>query len=457
MKKNNLFIALVGVFMAMGIFSCQQPAKEPQVKEYPMFWTWIGYDSAKFDSVCQSLSELGLDGIVLKANSADEYRQAIPVANKYGLTVYAWWWTINNHKIAAEHPEWLSVNRDGYSIADSMAYVGYYKFLSPIIPGVREGICKQVEELCKVDGLEGIAIDYHRLVDVVLPTTLWPNYGIVQDREYPQWDYGYHPEMIKAFKEKHGYDPREQEDPSKDQKWLKFRCDMVSEVANAVAATVRANGKLMAASPFPTPKMSARMVRQFWGDWDLDIVFPMVYHNFYTEDESFVADCTIENARDKMDKTTLYAGLWGSNNEELFGSMDAAFNNGAQGVSFYTAEYILDPDIRKRFKVYADSLRAVRKANGGVIKATYPEVADADPFKKEGVMKRIEGRMQKLIAEAKGTEELAPLALGEYTFKSQEDITKRYEVTDANSKKTFDVYFYFYGDILSGWNVYLKK
>ena len=158
-----------------------------------------------------------------------------------------------------------------------------------------------------------------------------------------------------------------------------------------------------------------------------------------------------------MDKTTLYAGLWGSNNEELFGSMDAAFNNGAQGVSFYTAEYILDPDIRKRFKVYADSLRAVRKANGGVIKATYPEVADADPFKKEGVMKRIEGRMQKLIAEAKGTEELAPLALGEYTFKSQEDITKRYEVTDANSKKTFDVYFYFYGDILSGWNVYLKK
>ena len=72
-------------------------------------------------------------------------------------------------------------------------------------------------------------------------------------------------------------------------------------------------------------------------------------------------------------------------------------------------------------------------------------------------MKRIEARMQKLIAEAKGTEELAPLTLGEYTFKGEEDITKHYEVTDANSKKTFDVYFYFYGDILSGWNVYLKK
>ena len=455
--KRNLFMMLVGLSLMSGLFSCQQPAEKP-AKEMPMFCTWYTYTGKEnLDSIFQSFSELGIDGVVLNAGTAENFRKCVPVAKKHALTVYAWVWTINNHPIAAEHPEWLCYNRDGYSIADSMAYVPYYKFLSPIIPEVRQEICKQVDEICKVEGVEAVSIDYHRMVDVVLPTTIWPNYGIVQDREYPQWDYGYHPEMIKAFKEKHGYDPREQEDPSKDQKWLKFRCDMVSEVANAVAATVRANGKLMAASPFPTPKMSARMVRQFWGDWDLDIVFPMVYHNFYTEDESFVADCTIENARDKMDKTTLNAGLCGSNNEELFGSMDAAFNNGAQGVSFYTAEYILDPDIRKRFKVYADSLRAVRKANGGVIKATYPEVADADPFKKEGVMKRIEGRMQKLIAEAKGTEELAPLALGEYTFKSQEDITKRYEVTDANSKKTFDVYFYFYGDILSGWNVYLKK
>ena len=454
--KRNIFITLLAVFLGTTLFSCQ-PKAEKAVKEYPMFWTWIGYNAEKFDSVCQSLSELGLDGIVLKANSADEYREAIPVANKYGLTVHAWWWTINNHKIAAEHPEWLSYNRDGFSIADSMAYVGYYKFLSPIIPGVREGICEQVEELCQVEGLEGVAIDYHRLVDVVLPTTLWPNYGIVQDREYPQWDYGYHPEMIKAFKEKHGYDPREQEDPAKDEKWLKFRCDMVSEVANLVAEVVHKHGKAMSASPFPTPKMAARMVRQYWGDWNLDIVFPMVYHNFYTEDVSFVADCTIENARDKQDMTTLGAGVWAYNTPEMFATMDAAFNNGAQAISMFTAEAITDPAIRKQFKEYADSARAARKANGGVVKATYPTVADPDPFKKEGVMKVIESRMQKLIADANGKTELAPLALGEYQFKEQEDITKRYEVTDANSKQTFDVYFYFYGDILSGWNVYLKK
>ena len=113
-----------------------------------MFCTWYTYNEAEdFDSICRSFNELGIDGIVLKAGSAENFRKTIPVAMKHGLTVYAWVWTIINHPIAAEHPEWLSVNRDGYSIADSMAYVDYNKFLSPIIPGVREGICKQIDEI----------------------------------------------------------------------------------------------------------------------------------------------------------------------------------------------------------------------------------------------------------------------------------------------------------------------
>ena len=128
-----------------------------------MFCTWYTYNPKEnFDSICQSFNELGIDGIVLKAGTAENYRKLIPVAHKHGLTVYAWVWTINNPEIAAAHPEWLSYNRDGYSIADSMAYVEYYKFLSPIIPGVREEICKQVDEICKVDGIEAISIDYHR-------------------------------------------------------------------------------------------------------------------------------------------------------------------------------------------------------------------------------------------------------------------------------------------------------
>ena len=197
--------------------------------------------------------------------------------------------------LSKEHPEWFSVNRKGESLANTKAYVDYYKFMCPALPEVREHIKKKIVAYCEVEGLNGIAIDYHRFVDVVLPTTLWSRYGIVQDKEYPEWDFGYHPAMIKLFKEKYGYDPREQEDPSTDEKWLQFRCDQITEVANEIAEVVHSYGKVMAASPFPTPAMSRRMVRQDWGKWNLDIVFPMVYHNFYTGDVSFISDCTIEN------------------------------------------------------------------------------------------------------------------------------------------------------------------
>ncbi len=458
--KKHCVTALLCLSMVLGLFSCQNPAKET-VKEYPMFWTWMGYHpKMNFDSICQEMNNLGIDGVILNAATPDDYRKAIPIAHKYNIEVYAWLWTINlehdRKKILSEHPEWLSVNRNGKSLADTTAYVGYYKFLCPALPEVREYIKERIKAYCEVDGLNGIAIDYHRFVDVVLPTTLWPQYGIVQDREYAAWDYGYHPEMLKKFKEQYSYDPREQEDPSQDVKWRQFRCDQITEVANMIGEVVHSYGKTMAASPFPTPKMSSRMVRQDWGKWNLDIVFPMVYENFYTQDASFISDCTIENARDKNEMTTLYCGMMAIDGPKMFDCMDAALNNGAQGISLFTMHDLRSPEIKKQFRAYTDSVKAVRAANGGVIKATYPKVADPDPFHHEGVMKLIEKRMQELVAKQSNKEELVSLSLGEYQQVDAYDATRIYEVTDANSKTTFTVTFYLYGDVLSGWDVAIK-
>lgn len=77
--------------------------------------------------------------------------------------------------ILKEHPEWFSVNRNGQSLADTTAYVDYYKFMCPALPEVREFIKKKIEAYCEVEGLNGIAIDYNRFVDVILPTTLGRN------------------------------------------------------------------------------------------------------------------------------------------------------------------------------------------------------------------------------------------------------------------------------------------
>lgn len=352
---RKLLSALILSFSIWSVFSCRQE-NNVTVKQYPMFWTWLDYrPGMNFDSVCQVMNDIGMDGIMLNAPTPDDYRIAIPIARKHGIEVYAWLWTMNlehdRDKILAEHPDWFSVNRNGKSLADTTAYVDYYKFLCPALPEVREFIGEKIKSYCEVEGLSGIAIDYNRLVDVVLPTTLWPHYGIVQDREYAAWDYGYHPAMLEKFKSRYGYDPREQQDPSTDIKWRQFRCDQITEVANMIAGVVHSYGKTMAASPFPTPKMASRMVRQDWGKWNLDIVFPMVYHTFYMEDVSFISDCTVENVRDKNDKTVLYCGMTATDGPEMFECMDAALNSGAQGIAVFTVAGLRSSEVKNRFKL----------------------------------------------------------------------------------------------------------
>jgi len=455
-----LLLALTAAFAGCG----EKPEK---MAEYPMFWTWLDYrPGMNFDSVCAVMNETGLDGVMLNAPTPGDYREAIPIARKHGIEVYAWLWTMNPEHdrdiLVEEHPDWFSVNRNGESLAEKRAYVDYYKFMCPALPEVRKYIKKKVASYCEVEGLNGIAIDYHRFVDVILPTTLWPRYDVVQDREYPEFDYGYHPAMIELFMEKHGYDPRELEDPSADEQWLQFRCDQITEVANEIAEVVHSYGKVMAASPFPTPAMSRKMVRQDWGKWNLDIVFPMAYHGFYTGDVSFIADCMIEDVRDKNPMTTLYCGMTASDSPVMFESMDAALNNGAQGVSIFTIGRLRSPEIRARFKAYADSARAARAASGGILEVPTGKVVNTDPFEKSGIMKGIDLKILEYLGMPGGSDppeaeepaqDLTGINLGEFELMDEYGVTKVYRVTEQNSDVAFDVTFYFYGGIISGWSV----
>jgi len=514
--KRLKFLILFLAFIDIVAYSGKKTEKD---SKYPMFWTWMDYrPGMNFDSVCVVMNETGIDGVMLNASTPDDYRKAIPIAHKHKIEVYAWLWTMNlehdRDAILKEHPEWFSVNRKGESLADTKAYVDYYKFMCPALPEVREFIKKKIVSYCEVEGLNGIAIDYHRFVDVILPTTLWSRYDIVQDREYPEWDFGYHPAMIKLFLGKYGYDPRKLEDPSTDEKWAQFRCDQITEVANEIAKVVHSYGKVMAASPFPTPAMAKKMVRQDWGKWNLDIVFPMVYHNFYTGDLSFISDCTIENVRDKNPMTTLYCGMTGTNGPIMFKCMDEALNNGAKGIAIFTVGSLRSPEIREKFKAYADSARASRAASKVNPDVSEHKIVNTNPFEKKGIMtavnlhilaslslakasilpelKKTDQAVIELVAKnamqvnsaedyinrlknaPRRNQELQPMAkaisdqfildneqlklnLSSYELIKEYGATKHYQVTEQNSKVLFDVTFYFYGGILSGWSVEPEK
>ena len=458
MKKFLIFV--LAAIASLSFVCCRDKSEHSADK--PMFWTWLDYrEGMNFDSVCALMDSAGLDGIMLNAPTPDDYRRLIPIAQRHGITVYAWLWTLNlehdRAEIMAAHPEWFSVNRLGNSIADSIAYVKHYTFLCPALPEVREYLKERVRSFAEVEGLEGIAIDFNRFVDVILPTSRWQRFGVEQDHEMACYDYGYHPAMIEKFQKLHGYDPREQADPSQDTLWRRFRCDQITEVANELAEVVRGCGKVMAASPFPTSKVGERMVRQHWKDWDLDIVFPMVYHNFYTDDPSFIADCTLENERDlRNSATTLYCGMMAFDTTALFECMDSAFANGARGIALFTMQGLRTPTLRSRFRTYADSMRTVRAAGRLAPRPGRPEAANPDPFSHPGVMAKVERAMQRLMLDddAAADTQLPQVAPGPYRLTDSYDATNRYSVTDSLSGREFAVSFYTYGDILFGWRIH---
>ncbi len=322
----------------------------------PKFWTWTGYEAERdWHAYFAEMKDIGITGIILGANKA-EYEHVIPIAKSHGIDIYAWLWIMNNRPLAAEHPEWLDYNRNGESIKDKKAYVDYYKFLNPAIPEVQEAIVKQVEEIASIKGLKGISLDYCRYVDAILPTTLWKNYDVVQDKVYAEWDYGYHPYMLELFQKEYGYDPREQEDVNADKKWHQFRMDKVNEVVFKLDSLTKKYGIELTASPFPTPEMSRRMVYQDWGAWPLDRAFAMIYDEFYHGDLEWIADNVSEARRDMDADGALYFGLYapGYANDrgfDVYEAMDTAIANGAEGIAFFAPDELIKSD-KDRLKAY---------------------------------------------------------------------------------------------------------
>ncbi len=462
---------LCAVLLALCSVSCKD---KTAATDPPMFWTWLeDLPDIDMETAFTHMEEAGLDAVMLHAASLEDYRKDVEIAHRHGITVYAWVWTLNpprqeRPQMLKEHPDWFSVNRNGDSVVDYKAYVNSYKFLCPALPEVRDYLVQKVKDICAIDGVEGICLDYCRLIDCVLPISLAYNYGLFQDGEvFPEYDFGYHPAMIGKFQEQYGYDPREKADPSRDEVWNQFRCDQVTEVANLLCDAAHAAGKRVTASPFSAAGVSRFMVWQEWWKWNLDFVHPMAYTDFYTMDPSFARDATLANQLVKGSTTTLMCGVdteLGGDPEFIFEKMDAAFSAGAKGISLYTIEGLTSPDLRRRFKVYADSLRTLRTE--GKLPTAPGMAPNMDPFANKGLMAVIERSIQRLVAgqpihekSVNGMVEDDPsitypaLDLGDYELIRENDRIRVYHVTDQASGQSFEVLFVCYGDIISGWDV----
>jgi uncharacterized lipoprotein YddW (UPF0748 family) len=330
------------------VLSCRETTEAKQVEDGKpedkfVFATWTNpggpYDEAKWESRLSAYDSIGISEILVHAGP-DFLNQLMPLARSKGIKVHAWMWTLNRpgDTIANKHPEWYSVNRAGKNSLEYRAYVDYYQWLSPFHPDAREHIKNNVRKLTNVDGLASIHLDYVRYVDVILGADLQPKYGLVQDRELPEYDYGYHPIAREGFKAIFGKDPQEFEHPELSTEWRQYRLNAVSSLVNELVDIAHESGHKMTAAVFPFPEMSRQMVRQPWDDFNLDAAFPMLYNNFYRENVNWIGFATKQGVRDV--DFPIYSGLFDpalKDPADLEKAIRLSKENGAKGISIFTA------------------------------------------------------------------------------------------------------------------------
>ncbi|QZT38158.1 hypothetical protein K5X82_04465 [Halosquirtibacter xylanolyticus] len=360
MKRLILFITL------LSFFSCARQINDEPKDIFPLFSAWgrAGIFEGKSDQeildYLKNLKSNHIDAVFLDAPN-DTYKHVSPIFAKAEVILHAWRPTmINNSKEMIEkHKDWYAVSREGKSVVDAPPYVGYYHFMCPRNPEVKEYLTQEYLKIAHIPGIASIHFDYIRYCDVYLPDALQPHYGLVQDHEMAPYDYCYCDRCRSAFKEEYGRDPMEEKDPSKDKDWAEFRLKPIVDIVNAISAKVaQETGVASSAAVFPTPEMAKTHVRQDWSKFKIDAVCPMLYNGFYNEPISWIGDGVREGIATMEVRKELLAGVYVPDIKEpnkMNEAISQALDNGAQGVVFFNLPDMTDAHlalIKERYEQY---------------------------------------------------------------------------------------------------------
>jgi hypothetical protein len=317
---------------------------EKQKDGFPI-WLWMGghesWKTEQWDSVLSVLKSEGIDGILTQADPATLTR-IIPLAHKHGIVVEKWIVSMmnNDNNLIKEHPGWFVINREGKSAVTDPPYSDYYRFLCPSNPEVLQYLKTRLDEYLDIPGLDGIHLDYIRYPDVILPQALWGRYGVVQDKEYPPYDYCYCKICREKFQSLHGTDPGLMEHPDDNADWKQFRNDQLTSLVNELSDYCHQKGKKLSAAVFPGPSIAKQIVRQAWDKWNLDEVMPMLYQNFYYGNLDWIRQETTEGAKALNQAFPQYSGLYipSLNPRDMQTAISKSIEGGASGICLFTYE-----------------------------------------------------------------------------------------------------------------------
>jgi uncharacterized lipoprotein YddW (UPF0748 family) len=303
-------------------------------------YAWISNHNGTDDELrtrLELMKNAGLDGVL----PSGQYEKWLRLASEFDLDVHAWFVTLQrggDDWLIENHPEWFMVNRNGESSVEKPAYVDYYKWLCPTRPEAQEYILNKVDEILKLSKIKSVHLDYIRYPDVILPIQLQPGYGIVQDKEYPQYDYCFCDACRSKYENLYGEDPMDLENPTENETFSRFRYNQVTHLVNLVAMKVHNHGEKLTAAVFPTPDIARSLVRQNWPDWNLDAVFPMQYNHFYHKPVSWIGQAAAEARKELPATTEMYSGLYVPEMTpiEVSQAYEFAMENGANGICIFS-------------------------------------------------------------------------------------------------------------------------
>jgi uncharacterized lipoprotein YddW (UPF0748 family) len=349
LERLGAAAAGLGILQAATLACYEREGPAPAMKN----WTWVhGGSEAVADEWRRRFArvrEAGIHGVLVSGGDAETLSDA---AHAEGLEFHRWIWTLNRNGdawVKENHPEWFTVSRNGESTLEKPPYVGYYKWLCTTRPPVRDYLSGVVDELARQPAIDGVHLDYVRHSDVILPVGLWSKYDLVQDREYPEFDFCYCEVCRETFRGQAGVDPLELADPTQDVAWREFRWKSVTGLVEALAEAVHTHGKPITAAVFPTPSVARKLVRQAWDEWPLDAFFPMIYNEFYEEELSWIGTATREGVDALTGATPLYSGLYLPNltPEDLGEAVRIARASGAAGVSLFPMGRLSDEHLAR--------------------------------------------------------------------------------------------------------------
>jgi len=356
---NKSLLSLIIVLLFLGC-SGKGNKKETPKSKIPVY-AWVGGPGKSTDEDIRKKFQFyksnGIDVLMYNGGqNAEVYHRVGRIANETGLRLHAWIPTMKQNKTPEISDDLYAVNGNGESALVKPAYIPSYTFLCPSKEGTYLFLEKMYSNIAQVPEVDAIHLDYIRFPDVILAKGLWKKYGLVMDREYPQFDYCYCDRCTEDFKQKTGIDIKKVDDPSKVEEWKSFRYDLITNIVNRLSDTIHAQGKQINAAVFPGPNSVAKkLVRQEWDKWNLDMFFPMNYNDFYLEDTDWIGEVTKEAVTALDGKKPVISGLFICPNPEkktaepdpenhgllpaeLAEAIVQSMKNGATGICLFTPE-----------------------------------------------------------------------------------------------------------------------